>query len=550
MLKELHIRNYAIIRSVDIAFDAKLNIITGETGAGKSILMGALGLILGDRADTRSLLHEADKCVIEGIFDISGYDLQPFFTRNELDHDPHCILRREIAPNGKTRAFINDTPVTLNQLKELGSQLVDIVSQHQTLALNDSDFQLAMVDAIADTRTLLDSYRALHAQFRQSEKKLAALQDEEAKARQDEDYLNFILNELNEAGPAPDEQEQLESRLETLSHAETIRQSAGSANAALGGDEQSVLDTLRGIRNNLGQAARHHSGLAALVSRIDSCMIELKDVSAELEHITEGTQADPQELERIESRLQLLFNLHKKHRVADNAGLLELKQQLEQKLLSLGSLTDDIDRTRQELERQREQLAGLAAELSKKRNKAIPGIENKVNELLLQVEMPEARISFRNEISQQFSPDGIDHVTLLFAANKGSAPQPISKVASGGELSRLMLCIKSLISDKIALPTIVFDEIDTGISGEAALKVSRVMKQHASAHQVIAITHLPQIAGKADNHLFVYKTTDRNTTQTYIRPLAPAERVEEIARMLHGANPSEKVLEAAKELMG
>lgn len=550
MLKELHIRNYAIIKEVDIAFDTKLNIITGETGAGKSILMGALGLILGERADTRSLLNADDKCVIEGAFDITTYDLRLFFSNNELDYDNTCILRREIAPNGKSRAFINDTPVNLNQLKELGSQLVDIVSQHQTLELNSNEFQLSIVDAIASNDTFIERYVKAFKNYKQTEKTLAELIEQEAKARQDEDYLSFILNELTEANPVENEQEELEKTLEILSHAETIQQSAGNASTALGGNEQAVIDALREIRNNLAQASKYHSGLNELSKRIESALIDLKDVAAELEAIAENTQADPQELERINGRLQLLFNLQKKHRVANNQELIGYMNEVSTKVKNISSLSDDIVKTQLLLESLKQELVQHADALSKRRIKSIPEIEKNVNALLVQVQMQDARIKVAQTISDQFMPHGIDQIELLFAANKGSGFQPINKVASGGELSRLMLCIKSLISDKIALPTIVFDEIDTGISGEAALKVSNVMKQHALKHQVIAITHLPQIAGKADNHLFVYKTTDQSTTHTYIKSLTATERVEEIARMLHGANPSEKVLEAAKELMG
>lgn len=550
MLKELHIRNYAIIKEVDIAFDEKLNIITGETGAGKSILMGALGLILGERADTRSLLNAEDKCVIEGIFNISEYHLQRYFESNELDYDAACILRREIAPNGKSRAFINDTPVNLNQLKELGSQLVDIVSQHQTLELNDSGFQLSIVDAVAGTEPIQVLYTKHYQQYKKTEKHLADLRAQEVKARQDEDYLHFILNELNEANPQPNEQEELEKQLEILSHAETIQQGAANAALALNSNEQSILDALRETRVNLAQAAKHHTGIDELVKRMDSCMIELKDVALELDAIAESTQADPRELERIETRLQVLFNLQKKHRVADNNGLIAFMDEVAAKVTGIGSLADEIASTETALAGLEKQLSEQAVALSKKRVKAIPEIEKQINALLVQVQMPDARISVSHESTgTAFTPDGTDKIALLFAANKGSAFQPINKVASGGELSRLMLCIKSLISDKMALPTIVFDEIDTGISGEAALKVSEVMKKHAARHQVIAITHLPQIAGKADNHLFVYKTTDKYTTHTHIRTLSATERVEEIARMLHGANPSEKVLEAARELM-
>jgi DNA repair protein RecN (Recombination protein N) len=550
MLKNLHIRNYAIIKEVSIAFDHKLNIITGETGAGKSILMGALGLILGDRADTKSLLNADDKCVIEGEFDIKGYHLHDFFSQNELDYDTNCIIRRELSPAGKSRAFINDTPVSLQLLKELGSQLVDIVSQHQTLDLNNSSFQLSIVDAIAGTQADIDNYTQTYKQYKQTEKQLQQLIEQEAKAKQDEDYLNFILNELQEANPIASEQEELEANLEVLSHAESIQQAAGTASVALNGGESSIIDALNDIKAQLAQTAKHHHGIQELSKRIDSVIIELKDVATELDDVAENTQSNPQELERIESRLQLLFNLQKKHRVANNQELIDFMQSIAEKVKGLNNLTDDIANAQQTLETLRKQLDKQAETLTKKRTAAIPNIEKNVNELLVRVQMPDARIKVKHNTANQFLPQGLDDIELQFAANKGSEFQPIHKVASGGELSRLMLCIKSLISDSMALPTIVFDEIDTGISGEAALKVGNVMQAHATKHQVIAITHLPQIAGKATNHLFVHKTTDAHTTHTHIKTLSETERIEEIARMLHGANPSEKVLEAARELIG
>ena len=551
MLKELHIRNYAIIKEVDITFNNKLNIITGETGAGKSILMGALGLILGERADTKSLMNANDKCVIEGVFDVSTYNIKSYFNQHELDYDNTCILRREIATNGKSRAFINDTPVNLNQLKDLGSQLVDIVSQHQTLDLNNSDFQLSIVDAIADNNLDLEQYKLSYKQYKQTEKLLLVLIDREAKAKTDEDYLQFILNELNEVNPLPTEQEELEKQLEVLSNADTIQQCAGVAFGALNADDQGLIEVLREIKVNLGNGSKHHTGLQDLVKRIDSAMIELKDIAAELENISEQIQANPSDLERIDTRLQLIFNLQKKHRVANNNELISFKLEVEEKLNNIGSLSDEIINTQKLLSELKQKISKQAAQLSNRRAKAIPQIEERVNELLVQVQMPDAQIKISQQIlSDAFNPDGIDQIELLFAANKGSSFQPINKVASGGELSRLMLCIKSLISDKVALPTIVFDEIDTGISGEAAMKVSNVMKQHAAKHQVIAITHLPQIASKADTHLLVYKNNNQDTTQTYIKTLSKEERIGEIARMLHGENPSDKVLEAAKELIG
>lgn len=552
MLSRLHIRNYAIIKEVDISFDAKLNIITGETGAGKSILMGALGLILGERAESKTVMQDDQKCVIEGHFSIESYKLQPFFTEQELDYDHHCILRREITANGKSRAFINDTPVSLAQLKNLGSRLVDIVSQHQTMELNEEDFQLSIIDAIAESNQELEQYRTIFKQFKQTEKELNELQQREWKAKQDEDYFRFILNELHEANLQAEEQTKLEQDIDTLSNAESIQQAAGNTYHALDGSENNLIDELRGIKAALANAAKHHNGLKELADRIEATMIELKDIAAEAEHIAAQIQANPELLMQAENRLQLLFNLQKKHHVATNAELIDLLQKLEHDLQQIVSLSADIEHKETERKQLLLQLNNLAQALSDKRRKAIPLIEKSINDLLKQVQMPDARIKLEHEVTpaNQFTDSGIDLITLNFAANKGGHFLPIHKVASGGELSRLMLCIKSLISDKIALPSIVFDEIDTGISGEAALKVAGVMKKHASKHQVIAITHLPQIAGKADAHFYVYKTSTKNSTNTYLKKLTETERVEEIARMLHGENPSEKVLEAAKELIG
>lgn len=550
MLQSLQIRNYAIIKEVHITFDERLNIITGETGAGKSILMGALGLILGDRADSKVLHHPEEKCVVEGQFAIGNYKLQSFFETHELDYDQTCIIRREIAPNGKSRAFVNDTPVTLQVVKDLGEQLIDIVSQHQTLELNEESFQLAVVDAVAESGPLLEQYESLFKQFTTVTKQLLELTELEAKARADEDYLKFVLTELNEANLQADEQERLEQQLEVLSHAELIQQAAGNSARLLTEEENSITDQLQQIRASLQTAARYHTGLQEVNKRLESTLIELKDVAAELEQIAEQTQADPRMLEQTEERLQTLFSLHKKHRVNNNTELIALQQQLQSNLDSIGSLQDEIARLQQTQDKLHAEVDQAAQKLSAQRTKTIPKIEKRVKELLNQVEMPDARIQIDCKTRLQFGPKGLDHIQLLFAANKGQSFQLISKVASGGELSRLMLCIKSLIADQVALPSIVFDEIDTGISGEAALKVSNVMKEHAQHHQVIAITHLPQIAGKADAHFFVHKTTDKTTTHTHIRQLNEQERLEEIARMLHGANPSAKVLEAARELIG
>lgn len=549
MLKQLHIRNYAIIQQVDIHFHPQLTIITGETGAGKSILMGALSLILGERADTRSLLNTEEKCIIEGTFDINAYALSDFFEQEELDYSTTCLLRREITPNGKSRAFINDTPVTLNQLKELGAKLVDIVSQHQTLELNNGAFQLQIIDAIAENQELINNYKELHKQHKQCEKQLTEWINQEKQARADEDYLQFIFNELKEVNPNVDEQEELEKQLDILSNAEIIQQNAGMAADNLTDAEQSIVDALQTVKQFIASAAKYQPAFAEIISRIDSVIIELKDISYELNTIKENTHANPSELERVENRLQQLFNLQKKHRVSNNTELLQFMEQIQQKLQTIGSLSSLIETKQAELEKITKQLNEAADKLSISRKKVIPTIINQVNELLQKVQMPDAKIQITQNRNNQYGVMGIDAIELLFAANKGSAFQPIHKVASGGELSRLMLCIKSLISDKIALPTIIFDEIDTGISGETALKVSEVIKNHASQHQVIAITHLPQIAAKANQHLYVYKTSDTDQTKTNIKTLNKTEQVEEVARMMHGANPSATVLKAAKELV-
>jgi DNA repair protein RecN (Recombination protein N) len=504
MLQSLHIRNYAIIKAVDIQFDNRLNIITGETGAGKSILMGALGLILGERADSKVLHDPSDKCVVEGVFTVGNYALQHFFDTHELDYDSTCYIRREIAPNGKSRAFINDTPVNLAVLKELGEQLIDIVSQHQTLELNEEQFQLKIIDAIAESEKFLFDYGGTFRKYKKTERELKELLEQESKARTDEDYFNFILNELTEAGLKEHEQPELEQQLEILSHAEVIRATAGNATQLLIGDEQSIVDQLQVLKVSLQPNAKHHQGITELIKRAESVVIELKDIGNELDLIAEQTQSNPERLLQIEERLQLLFNLQKKHRVTSNRELLDLRAKLEQDIAAIGSLQNEIRDKEALLATLRPQLQKQAEQLSAKRKASIPVIEKNIHELLKQVEMPEAKITIDHQNHWiNFGSTGMDQISLLFAANRGQSFQPISKVASGGELSRLMLCIKSLIADKVALPSIVFDEIDTGISGEAALKVSQVMKKHAGHHQVIAITHLPQIAGKADAHFFV-----------------------------------------------
>ena len=552
MITSLKIKNYAIIKEVEIEFGPKLNIITGETGAGKSIMMGALGLILGERADAKSLMNQDDKCVIECSFDIKKDKLKSFFKQNELDYDDLCIVRREITNSGKSRAFINDTPVTLILLKDLGSRLVDIVSQHETLELNEAEFQLEIIDAIADNLELLEDYKNTFNQYKNCVKQLEELNEREAKAKQDEDYYKFILNELSEAKIQETEQEELENALNVLSHAETIQEAAYNAYTLLDGTENSLIDQLRVIKSGLSSSQKHHKGIEELSIRIEQSTIELKDIAAEFDDISNLSQANPTELARVDNRLQLLFNLQKKHRLNSNLELIEFQRKLENDILAISSLAKEIEQKELELKNHHESVLTKAKVLSEKRKNCIPEIEKNISKLLAQVAMPDAELKVKHTSLDidKINQSGADIIEFYFAANKGSQLQAINKVASGGELSRLMLCIKSLISDKISLPSIVFDEIDTGISGEAALKVGNVMKEHAKKHQVLAITHLPQIAAKADSHFNVYKTIDDNITRTNIRKLNDTERQNEIAVMLAGNKPSDQVLLTAKEMMG
>ena len=552
MLKSLKIRNYAIIRQSEINFHTGLSIITGETGAGKSILMGALGLILGERADSKVILEGTDKCVVEACFDIEAYGLADFFNEKELDYEPLCIVRRELTAAGKSRAFINDTPVNLPVLKELGLNLVDIVSQHETLALNEAKFQLDVLDAIAQCAKEKANYSTAFQTTTALRKKLNDLYQREERAKKDEDYLRFVLNELNELNPKAEEQEELEKKLDELSHAETIQQASNEASQMLDGNESSLVDLIRTAKTILAPAAKHQKDLQAILPRLESNLLDLKDIAAELEQIGNKTLSDPKLMAEIEARLQIIFSLLKKHRVQNLAELIELQAKFEQQLNDISSLESTILACKKDLAAQEENLQSLAVQLSNKRKLALPGILDKVNNLLIQVAMPNAHfeIEFNELAFEKATKYGIDEVSFLFSANKGFTPQAISKVASGGELSRLMLCIKSLIADQVKLPTVVFDEIDTGISGEAAQKVAAVMRKHAKSHQVIAISHLPQIAGKADQHLYVYKSNEGLQTQTAIKTLSETERIEEIARMLSGENPSDKVLAAARELIG
>ncbi len=551
MLQKLIINNYAIIKQVEINFHEGLNIITGETGAGKSILMGALGLVLGERADAKAIMNGEDKCIIESYFYVKPYKLQNYFNTNELDYDDICLVRREITSNGKSRAFINDTPVNLIQLKELGALLIDIVSQNETLALNDVSFQLSIIDSIAENEELLTDYKLSYNLYKKIDKQLNDLIETESRVKQSEDYNKFILNELIEAKIIENEQDELEQSLNLLSNAEEIKTITYNAYALLDLAEPSLIDQLRNIKNSILPIIKHNKTFEEISLRLEQNIIDLKDISSEFEEITDKTQANPSELLFVEERIQTLINLQKKHKVKSNLELINIQNELENELLKANSLNSEIENLSLKLVELKQSLLNKAQKLSSNRRENIPTIEKNVQVLLNSVAMPDANLKIEQHLllNDELNINGIDKIEFLFSANKGSNFQQISKVASGGELSRLMLCIKSLISEKVSLPSIVFDEIDTGISGEAALKVSSVLKKLAIKHQVLAITHLPQIAAKADAHFNVYKQSGNDKTYSNIRLLNKTEQINEIAVMLSGNNPTEQVLLAAKELM-
>lgn len=551
MLSQLNVQNFALIKSLNIGFHPQMNIITGETGAGKSILLGALGLILGERADVKALGNLDEKCIIEGVFDIKGYGLEDFFNTNELDYEDASIVRREITPSGKSRAFINDTPVQLTVLKELGKQLVSLHSQHETLGLNDKSFQLSVVDSFAGHLPVLKEYQTLYKIYKQAESKLKSLLAQEADAQKDLDYTTFLYNELEEAQLQENELEELEKEQETLSNAEEIQQSAANAYAILSESELPAIDQLNQAKTLLQSAGKNNEQLAELAKRIDSALIDLKDISVELNAISDTVQADEERLFTIDQRLQLIYNLLKKHSVQTTAELLEIQKELATKLNNTAGLSEETEQLQQQCGNMRKQLSEMAATLSQNRNTQKNAIEDNVAQLLSQVGMPNAHIEVNitplegNELNET----GADVVNFMFSSNPGSSLQPLNKVASGGELSRLMLAIKSLVADNIKLPTLIFDEIDTGISGEVAAKTGRLMKQLAHNHQVISVTHLPQIASAGHKHFFVYKEVKNNTTATHLKALTEDERVEEIAKMLSGESPTASALANAKELL-
>jgi DNA repair protein RecN (Recombination protein N) len=549
VLKSLSIKNYALIDSLAIEFSGDLNILTGETGAGKSILLGAIGLIIGQRADSSVLRDKSEKCTSEGVFDIRNYGLQNFFMENDIDYDDLTILRREITPQGKSRAFINDTPVNVKVLHDLGLKLIDIHSQHQNLDLNEKKYQLQMVDLVARNEEILKIFSLAFKKYIFLQESLSKVVLLAQQSKKDLDYYEFQFQQLFEAKLNENEQTELEQQLEKLTHAEEIKSVFGLTTQSLSDDERSVLAVLKENLNHMGKLRQVLPEADQIFTRLESVYIELKDIASESAAIEDRTENNPELIDQVNQRLDLIYSLQQKHRVSSIAELLEIQSDFEEKIKLVGSYENEIEQLGKEIQAQRSILSDLAEKISLKRKAVIPDIESKVVDVLRNVGIPNA--AFRVQVSNlpDFSASGTDEVNFMFSANKNQEHQEIGKIASGGEMSRLMLAIKTLITDARSLPTIIFDEIDSGVSGEVALKMGQILEKMAENMQVLNITHLPQIAAKGKHHFKVYKFDQDNQTFTSIRKLSEKERVEEIAEMLSGENFSETAMKTAKELL-
>lgn len=549
MLQKLTIRNYALIDSVDLELDKGLNIITGETGAGKSIMLGALSLILGQRAETKYFFNQAKKCVIEGQFFLTDPSLKSLFEDNDIDFHEETILRREISTDGKSRAFINDTPVTLSLMKNVGEQLIDIHSQHATLEINDPAFQLLVVDTLSNHTELLSKYRASFKSYKKSQQLLAELKAAAAEARSKQDYEQFLFNELETAAFKANEQEKLESELELLNNSESIKRGLGTSFDMLSEQEVSVISLLKESSNQLQSIEKYNKDYELLAERIKSALIEVKDIAQETAAFEQDIIFNPARIEEINTRLDTIYTLQQKHRVSTLTELLAVQDQLSNNLQSLLNSDEEIQKLSKDIEIIAADLEKMATTLSLNRANAINVVEAQVAETLVKVGMPNAKIKVEKTSSSELNKDGKDMISLLFSANAGQPPAPVGKVASGGELSRLMLAIKSILAKHTALPTLIFDEIDTGISGETALRVGNVIGELEENMQVICITHLPQIAAKGEAHYFVYKNEETERTTTGIKRLKQEERVMAIAEMLSGKDPGLSALDNARDLL-
>lgn len=551
MLRSLYIQNYALIEKLDIDFGSGFSVITGETGAGKSIILGAIGLLLGQRADVKSIRQGAAKCVIEARFEIAGYGMRPFFEENELEYEDECILRREVYASGKSRAFINDTPASLVQMKELGEQLIDVHSQHQNLLLNKEGFQLNVLDILAHDEEELNNYQSLHREWKQVQQDLEDLIVLAEQNKADEDYIRFQLEQLEDAQLAAGEQEELELEADTLSHAEEIKAGLFRAGQVMNSDEGGLLSALKECLNTMLGLQKVYPSAGELAERLESSYIELKDISQEVSGKEEEIEFNPVRLEEVNDRLNLIYTLQQKHRVTTVDELLALADDYAAKLANITSSDEQIEELKVRSEALYSKVKKQAAVLTKLRTAAAREVEKQMAARLIPLGMPNVR--FRVEIGARKEPGvhGADTVNFLFSANKNGALQSISSVASGGEIARVMLSVKAMIAGAVKLPTIVFDEIDTGVSGEIADRMADIMQEMGEQdRQVISITHLPQIAARGCAHYKVYKQDNETETNSHIRRLADEERVEEIAHMLSGATLTEAALNNAKALLG
>ncbi|MEY4038868.1 MAG: repair protein RecN [Bacteroidota bacterium] len=549
MITSLSIKNYALIEKLAIDFSKGFSIITGETGAGKSIILGAMGLVLGKRADLTSLKNKEEKCVIEAYFDISKYNLQSFFEANDLDYENETIIRREILPSGKSRAFINDSPVNLQELQDLSLFLIDIHSQQQTQELSDEGVQFKIIDAIADNQAEIQSYQAILKSYKEDKSHLNSLLKKQAESIKEQEYNTFLLNELVAAQLKPGEQEQLEADFEKLNNVETIKESVDKSLALTNEEQIGALANLKEIKNSLQRIASFAPEYASLLERITSLVIELDDISDELTNCSEKLINDPEQLDLISQKLQLIFNLQKKHQVTTVDELLAIQNTLETTLFELGNLESDIATLTQSIQDKANQLDALALVIHQKRTDAVPVLANQLITILDPLGMPNVRFNIEIKDTESYHQNGKDEIQFLFSANKGTDFGLLKKVASGGEMSRIMLAVKAILARYSKLPTLIFDEIDTGVSGEIAIRMGEIMKEMSQTMQIFAITHLPQIAAKGNAHFKVFKSTIGDDTQSELKLLNTEERVLEIAQMLSGAVVSDSALNHAKSLL-
>ena len=551
MLQSIHIQNYALIESLDIDFHSGFSVITGETGAGKSIILGAIGLLVGQRADSKAIKTGASKCVVEAHFNISTYQLEDFFNENDLEYDgEECILRREVHASGKSRAFINDTPASLVQMKALGEKLIDVHSQHQNLLLNHEDFQLNVLDILANSREVLQTYKSLYNSYKQTVRELNTLIEEAEKNRQDEEYIRFQVQQLEDAHLQAGEQEELEQELEMLTHAEDIKSSLFKVNQLMDEGEMNLVSLSKEAMQVLQSISRVYAPASEWSNRLESCYLELKDMAHEIAYASDEIEFNPTRLDYVNERLNLIYTLQQKHQLSSVEELLELAGKLNEKLDAITSSDDHIQKLTQKKDLLYQQVLSQAEILTRMRTEASKEIEAQMQAYLIPLGMPNVR--FAVELSPRKEPDasGMDNVSFLFSANKNGTLQQVASIASGGEIARVMLSLKAMIAGAVKLPTIIFDEIDTGVSGSIAEKMALIMQEMGQAdRQVISITHLPQIAARGAHHYKVYKEDTEVGTNSHIRILNEEERINEIAHMLSGATLTEAALNNAKALL-